>query len=275
MSGWILLHRTMLEWEWYSDANTSRLFIHCLLKANHTDKKWQGNTVKRGDFITSGDKLAKELRLTRNQVRTSIKKLKSTNEITSKGASQHTVITVVNYDRYQSDHQQDNKHITNGSPTDHQRITTTKQYNNINNVINKDKNTLVAEGSATPDCPHQKIIDLYHENCPKLARVKIWNDKRKKHLLARWREDQKFQDLEFWEKYFKYVNRSDHLTGNNDRGWRATLEWLINPSNFVKVIEGNYQSNSYQPKNNQSSEAEMRAHAEKIGRELDAEESKS
>lgn len=115
-----------------------------------------------------------------------------------------------------------------------------------------DQNILVHGKPKTIICPHQKIIDLYHDNCPKLARVKIWNDKRKKHLLARWREDPEHQDLEFWEKYFKCVNQSDHLTGKNDRGWQATLEWLINPSNFAKVIEGNYQSNPNQPKNTQT-----------------------
>lgn len=38
MEGWISLYRKILNWEWYSDANTFRLFIHLLLQANHEEK---------------------------------------------------------------------------------------------------------------------------------------------------------------------------------------------------------------------------------------------
>ena len=50
MVGFIFLHRDLLEWEWYQSSEVSRLYIHLLLKANYTDKKWQGNEVKRGQF---------------------------------------------------------------------------------------------------------------------------------------------------------------------------------------------------------------------------------
>ena len=36
-----LTHKKFLDWQWYDNANATRLFIHCLLKANHQDKKWQ------------------------------------------------------------------------------------------------------------------------------------------------------------------------------------------------------------------------------------------
>ena len=88
-------------------------------------------------------------------------------------------------------------------------------------------------------CPHQQIIDLYHSNLPTLRRVKVWSDKRKKALRTRWREDTKHQSLEFWEKYFRYVSQSTFLIGNNT-DWQADIEWLINPGNFVKVVEGKY-----------------------------------
>lgn len=34
--------------------------------------------------------------------------------------------------------------------------------------------------------------------------------------------------------------RSDFLKGQNPKGWRATFDWLIKPTNFEKVISGNY-----------------------------------
>jgi len=101
MEGWISLHRKMVTWEWYNDPNTLRLFLHCLLKANHTDKKWRGVEIERGSFVTSYGKLSKELELSVQNIRTSIANLKLTGELTSKSTSKNTVIKVVNYGLHQ------------------------------------------------------------------------------------------------------------------------------------------------------------------------------
>ena len=41
--------------------------------------------------------------------------------------------------------------------------------------------------SPTVSVPHQAIVDLYHEHCPQLPRVKVLNDKRKAQIRARWK----------------------------------------------------------------------------------------
>ncbi|AUR89847.1 hypothetical protein NVP1133O_46 [Vibrio phage 1.133.O._10N.222.51.E4] len=132
MSGWISLHRKILEWEWYDDANVCRLFIHCLLKANHQQKKWKGIEINRGQFITSLDRLSSETGLTVSQIRTCIKKLKSTNEIASKSHTQHTVITIVSYESYQGDDKRVGKRVTDESQTNDKRMTTTNNDNKEN-----------------------------------------------------------------------------------------------------------------------------------------------
>ncbi len=75
MSGWIVLHRSFLEWEWYSDSNMVKLFLHLLLKANHSEAKWKGNTVKRGQLITGINSLSSETGLSKQNIRTCLKKL--------------------------------------------------------------------------------------------------------------------------------------------------------------------------------------------------------
>lgn len=89
--------------------------------------------------------------------------------------------------------------------------------------------------------PYQKILDLYHKYCNMLPRVRVLNDLRKKYLRARWKE---FPDLKFWEEFFKRVANSKFLTGRVEYGSRppfiADFEWLIRPTNFVKVLEGRY-----------------------------------
>jgi len=103
--GYIKLFRKFLDWEWYDDANCKILFIHILIKANYKDKQWRGKTIQRGQFFTSIDSLAGELRFTPKQLRIAISKLKNTGEITSKGAKEGTYITVCNYDNYQYNEQ--------------------------------------------------------------------------------------------------------------------------------------------------------------------------
>lgn len=105
----------------------------------------------------------------------------------------------------------------------------------------KKETPYVASDAGRPACPHEQIIALYHELLPTLPAVKVWNDKRKQALKSRWLEDEKRQTLDFWRKYFNYVATSDFLTGRSGT-FQATLEWLVNSSNFVKVIEGNYEN---------------------------------
>jgi len=131
--GWIKLHRSMIDWEWYTDQNTSRLFIHCLIRANHSDKKWRGNNIKRGQFITSLDTLSCETGLTVSQVRTALKKLDDTNEIASLSQARSRVITVVKYDQYQADDRLDDKLIAGSSQADRRLIATDKNVKNDKN----------------------------------------------------------------------------------------------------------------------------------------------
>jgi hypothetical protein len=114
-NGFIVVYRSLLEWEWYSDANTTRLFLHCLLRANHKDKAWQGITIERGSFVTSYQHLALDLGLTVSQIRTSLDKLKITGEIAHKSHSKYGIITIKNYDKYQDNRSQDSTQIANKS----------------------------------------------------------------------------------------------------------------------------------------------------------------
>ena len=75
MSGWIKLHRSLKDWEWYSDHNTTRLLIHLLISVNYEDKQWKNEIVKAGTMITSWENLSYETGLSLKQVRTAMSKL--------------------------------------------------------------------------------------------------------------------------------------------------------------------------------------------------------
>ena len=121
--GWIKLHRQILNWEWYSDTNTFRLFLHLLLTANFKDQKYQGKLIKKGSLLTGRDKLSYETGLSVREVRTCFERLKSTNEIAIKSNSKGTEIQVVNYDKYQVE----TSETTNERPTNDQQTTTIKE----------------------------------------------------------------------------------------------------------------------------------------------------
>lgn len=110
---WIKLHSKLLNWEWYTNANVMRLFIHCLLKANWKDGKFQGRIIPRGSFVTSLETLSKELGLSIQQIRTALKHLISTKELTNESLSQYRIITIVNYEYYQQSNKEINNQITN------------------------------------------------------------------------------------------------------------------------------------------------------------------
>lgn len=132
----IRLDRNILEWEWYSDEHTKSLFIHCLLKANYKDCNFKGQIIKRGSFVTSYATLERELSLTINEIRTAFKHLKSTGEITSKSQGKYSVVTVKNYDKYQSDNKVNDKELTSKSQAINKLLTTrerNKEYKEVNN----------------------------------------------------------------------------------------------------------------------------------------------
>lgn len=133
MEGYIKLHRVFLEWEWYDDLKAKSLFIHCLLKANHEPKKWRGINIKRGQFVTSLKNLSLETGLSVQSIRTSIEKLEKTNELTHKSTKLNTTITVVNYNKYQSNQQTSNTPPTNEQQTSNKQPTTTKNDKNEKN----------------------------------------------------------------------------------------------------------------------------------------------
>lgn len=59
---------------------------------------------------------------------------------------------------------------------------------------------------------------------------------RVKHLTKRIKEHG--EDAVF--KAIDNIRHSSFLRGQNDRGWTITFDWFVKPSNFVKVLEGNY-----------------------------------
>lgn len=107
-------------------------------------------------------------------------------------------------------------------------------------------------GTKVPPCPHQQILDMYHELLPVLPRMKVWDKARKGNLGARWRErweakafSSQAEGLDYFRRMFEYIGRDcDWLMGRvldrEGKPFFASLDWIAMPKNFAKVIEGKY-----------------------------------
>lgn len=137
MDGWIKLHRKILEWEWWDDPNTFRVFLWLLLKANHADSNWHGMIIKRGQLVTSYENCAKGTSLTVSKIRTIFDKLNGT-ELTRKITNKYQIITITNYDFYQHDDRQIAGKLADKSQSNRNQIATN---NNDNNEKNNNDNT--------------------------------------------------------------------------------------------------------------------------------------
>lgn len=99
--GWIKLHRSITDWEWFADAETLKLFLYLLLTANYEEKKWKGITIQRGQLVTSLPVLASSLNMSVKKIRVRLKRLADSGTIITEWTNKYSVITICNYDSYQ------------------------------------------------------------------------------------------------------------------------------------------------------------------------------
>lgn len=98
--GFIQLGRNFMDWRWYSEGNTVRLFLHLLMSVNYEDKEFRDVTVRRGQRIASLAKLADELGLSVHQIRTALEHLEKTGDVTRSSQGKFTIVTVNSYDDF-------------------------------------------------------------------------------------------------------------------------------------------------------------------------------
>lgn len=138
-NGHIKLFRQMLDWGWYGDTNTVRVFLHILLRANYKESEYLGHKIGAGECVFGRKAWSEELGLSEQQIRTAISHLKSTNEIRVRATNKFSIITVVKWELWQieeglNDHRTTNK-PTNKQPTTNQQPTTSKESKNTTTNI--------------------------------------------------------------------------------------------------------------------------------------------
>ena len=247
--------RKLLNWRWADNPNMLALWMRLLLRANFEENKWHGITIQRGQFVTSIAKLSVESGLSIKQVRVCLERLKETGEIDMKGTNKYSIITICNYDCYQSNEsiegQTKGKQRANKGQTKGKQRATNKEREERKdreeiNGSSFDKEDLsespIATPTPQPSVDYSRLVSFFNDTTQGVfgfVRLPL-SDRRKEHIKARIREHGK-------QSFVEVVNKamaSDFLKGQNKRGFKATLDWLILPSNYEKVLSGNYDNHT-------------------------------
>lgn len=233
--GYIKLYRSMTKWEWYSDPNTKAVFLHLLLNANLEETRYMNHVIPKGGLVTGYPKLSEQLGISIQSVRTAFKHLKLTNEITVKSTNKFSIVTIVNWEKYQGGKTKLTGKTTDKSTVSQQstnsQLTTEKEYKNkeLKNIekeeINKEEFPSIISADEVQALFNKTCI--FFKPCSTITKTRLAKIK----LLR-----QQFS-LEEIEEVFSKANQSDFLKGKNERAWKASFDWLIDIDNFVKVKE--------------------------------------
>ncbi|EUX41244.1 primosome subunit DnaD, partial [Staphylococcus aureus M0338] len=171
MTGWISIDRSIQNHWLFKEKRTFSKFeawIYLLMEANHSKAKVPiGNqivTVERGQRLTSILTLSDLFNWSRFKVKTFLDLLESGGMLEVKTTSKYTLITIVNYDFYQSE-QGRNQHQNDIKPTSKQHQSninpTSKQHQtNTNNNDNKDNN----EKNVNNEKKKTTAFDFFQDN---------------------------------------------------------------------------------------------------------------
>lgn len=140
---------------------------------------------------------------------------------------QHRYITIVN----EPIEEKLNTYITNVNEPIEEKLKDNNTNNNTSN--NTDNISPISPKRDTTD--YNAVIEAYNDTCYSLPSVKTLSDSRKRAI----RKLYKNYSMEQINEVFLKAQCSDFLSGKNGK-WNATFDWLIKDSNFIKVLEGNY-----------------------------------
>jgi len=201
-------------------------------RANH-----KGGVIdlKRGQVLAGRAYLAKAWKWSEKQVRLFLDLLASENMI-EKGQSQGhfaNVVTICNYGKYQTApvEKGQRKGQSGASAGPVQGHTSTPKT-----IDTKEDTPLPPKGASPGDA--LKAFHAYNETalrCGLQQASKLTPDRQRK-IIARLKD----YGLDGWTQALANIERSSFLTGKNDRGWRASLDFLVQAESFGKVHDGGY-----------------------------------
>ena len=110
----------------------------------------------------------------------------------------------------------------------------TKAEPNVNDNVNDNDNDI---NNNIVKIDYQNIVNLYNTICVSFPKVTKLSDSRKRAIRARL----KSYSVEDLKTAFQMAEESDFLSGRSGK-WNASFDWLMNETNLVKVLDGNFKN---------------------------------
>jgi uncharacterized protein YdaU (DUF1376 family) len=120
-------------------------------------------------------------------------------------------------------------------------------------IIKEGKPSL--SGTTFPPCPHKELLSLWAKHLPHLTQPRSWEGTRQTNMKQRWIQAGKPSayspdgyktteaGVKWWDSFFGYIANDTSLANgfeSQGRTWRPDLEWIVNATNFQKIIDGKY-----------------------------------
>ena len=262
--GFICLFRQFKGWQHYQENSVKSVFLDLLLSVSYEPTWFRGIRINRGCTTMSITTLQESTGLSRSIVVKALKILEESGEITRTKFKYGCITKINKFSTFQD--RDKNRGGSKSEPTTEpvseplteppSEPTTEpvsepiKQINSITNKQkNKEPNGSMSVGTDEPaEIDLKSIVEFFNKSVKEsgsvLPKVKGATGKRVGYIKARVRE----YGIEAVYEVITKATASDFLNGKNQRGWVASFDWIMLPTNFPKVLEGNYdnRTNIYQ-----------------------------
>lgn len=170
MEGWIKAHRIMLDNPVVcKDSDYLAVWMYLLLNATHKEYPsiFGGEKIilQPGQLITGRKAIGEKFKISESKVERILKLFKSEQQIEQQTSNKNRLISIVNWEIYQSTEQQDEQQVNNNRTTTEQQVNTNKNVKNIENV-KKEERPLVDSNEC--DIAFEKFYNSY----PKMGSVR-------------------------------------------------------------------------------------------------------
>ena len=238
-SGYVKLHRSMTGSVAMSDDWLCRLWIACLLRTNWRPGVFKGMPIEAGQFAFAERLWSESLGVSRGKLRRGLARLEDENQLTVEANRYFTVVTVCKWGTYQDCDPADGPQtVPRTGPRVVPRTGPQTVPDRRREEHKKERRKEEQEESASAESPSVDCDDF----------VKVWNEsrfvpcrkltpKRKTALRARLAEPDWHEN---WQQALTQAGRSSFLRGNNDRGWKADINWFLKPDSVNQILEGKY-----------------------------------
>lgn len=131
LSGWVKLHRGLSDHHIASDPHSLSVWIHLLMLANHSETKRLINgrlvTVMPGQILTSRKSLSAKTGVQETKVERILRRMQNEQQIEQQGTTKFRVISILNWDHYQSSEQQIEQQTNSRRTADEQQVNTPEE----------------------------------------------------------------------------------------------------------------------------------------------------